>query len=250
MVLNLYGMYRRNNSSSFTRRGPYTRTRKAQVRGRTYGQRPRLFVPRGSLKYYDQTFSTSSGIGLTGSGSCLNDMVQGTSVFNRIGNKIRMVYLQVNGYISLVDVYNTGNVDMWRWCLYIDKQTSGEGLISTTDMYYDVPGDSIDTLSHRNPYNMARFKVLRDGKRWIGPQQFTSETDAPAASIQNIPTQYLITYYIPLKNRLVTYNDTNGGTSADINTNALNFFAFTNGIDENGIQVLTMRFRLCYSDVR
>jgi len=176
-------------------------------------------------------------------------MVQGTAVFDRIGNKIKMCYLQYLGYISLADSYSTGNVDMWRICIYIDRQTSGAGLIASTDMYYDLPAGSIDTLSHRNPYNMQRFKVLRDITRWIGPQNWEAGTPFAAIdAIQDIPTGYIIKGIIPLKDKLVTYNGSNNGNSMDINTNALNMFAYTNGIDTNGIQVLTMRFRLCYYD--
>lgn len=161
-------------------------------------------------KYVDERVTGVVPAATTGAGrvTCLNDIGQGTSHNNRIGNKILNKYLEIQGTILLPD---TSPSDVYRLIVVWDRECFGS--ICTWGQYTQgTPSSQVYSLpSGQTVGKNMRFTTLVD-------KSFTcNRGDAPASGA-SVPVQ-VFSLTIPL-HRTTTY-DGNAGTISDIIGNSL-----------------------------
>lgn len=148
-------------------------------------------------------------INTTGYVQCICIPTLGTDYTNRIGRKITLKSVYIRGYvrteISGAPAAKTVASQQARFMLVYDDQPNG-ALPAVTDIL-----NTIDTASQLNLNNRDRFRVLKD-KCW----SFDPYLQSASASAQI----FNVRIYKKL-NVDVTFNATNGGTIADIQTGAL-----------------------------
>ena len=136
------------------------------------------FQPGGEAKFKDTakaetTPATTGGI----SDSSLVVIPQNTTESGRIGRKVLVTKLFMNGHIHIPTTSNNDETsDILRMILYLDKQCNGAAA-TVTDIL-----ESADILSYRNLANSNRFTVLAD-KKWaiscsVGSGNGTSDSFA------------------------------------------------------------------------
>lgn len=200
---------------------------------RRAGRRSMVNNPAGIIekKFLDgiQALNTDT----TGSVTALNAMAQGTSQSTRIGNKITMKSLYVRW--ALGQGTTTATPPIVRVTILYDKQPNAT--LATLAEIYQVTGSSL-TLSPMNMANRDRFIVLMD------------ETYSPAYPYNDTAvTEFADFHKKYLKLNLDTiYNNTNGGTIADINTGALLVATSANVVSGTAEPTLTFSHRLRYID--
>lgn len=102
----------------------------------------------------------------TASVVALNLIQAGSSFFNRVGRRLRMKSIQIQGYIELQSV--TGQVvpDLLRTVVVYDRQTNG-AYPALADIFQDTDQTGANTtneLSGLNLNNRERFAILMDLK--------------------------------------------------------------------------------------
>lgn len=143
----------------------------------------------------------------------LNNVAKGDDRNTRTANKIRMVSLQVRGFIQGAATQLAGVVV--RCVIFLDKQANG-----VAPTFADLFTDPVAANNYISPFNPNyvphRYKILKD-KSWKTDNtvvtQFGVGTGTVATASQE---QRLYNIRIPLKKRTVQYNDGNAGTIADI----------------------------------
>lgn len=125
------------------------------------------------LKFYDTSLGsaalTTNTAGAAGEHDPsatvkLNTVIRGTSESNRIGNKIQMKNISVNGLITVASQINQTAVDAGAFvflALVLDHQTNGATLASE-DVYVNKSGIALGGCSmYRNLQTSKRYRVLR-----------------------------------------------------------------------------------------
>lgn len=188
----------------------------------------RPYIPKGPSPY--SAFQKSSGIERkniddssakwttlvsTWTINCLNDVVQGNSATTRVGRKILMKSILVQGALTISNGFA-------RVLIVYDRQTNGAA-IAATDVLTSNTIMGIQNLDNRD-----RFIILAD----IFP---FSQDENLGAVIAGVPCSYK--RYI--KCNLETIYGGNAGTFADINSGAIWMMTNCNGgtvSGETGIQ--------------
>lgn len=210
---------------------------------------------RGEMKYFDAGLASTVIAGTTDwTGSeydpatilTLCCPTQGAAINQRIGREISIHKIKVRGSILMTYTYNTA-LTTWaspavRLILYVDNQTNsaqsqGEYVMST-------PTAGGAWLSYQNIDMFGRFNVLKD-KMINLPIYSSSFVDS--THYANAPSRVNFKFNINLKTPIkVRFNNTNGGTIADITDNSLHIIAAptptTPGVN------LTYVSRVCYKD--
>lgn len=153
-----------------------------------------------------------------------NLTVLGNDIFNRIGRKINLRSLLVRITFAFNDggTPYTNAFDTIRTILFWDKNPNTGTALVPSDIIRDV-GNSLNqtvSTSSFNVNNRNRIKVIRDEMRSFA----FNKANPISAQIANLePTAFQIKWFLRFpKGKLNTvYNNTNGGTIADINAGAL-----------------------------
>lgn len=148
----------------------------------------------------------------------------GTDATERVGRQTKCTSLEYSLQVSFAAT-TVGNSPI-RLVIVYDRQTNA-ALPTITDVFVT---DSISTM--RNLFNARRFKILVDQK-YDGVSD-TGDKSMFASGYRKFKT--------PLE---TTYNNTNGGTIADIVTGSFIAYVWQNGniITANPIGVLQTRLR-------
>lgn len=205
-----------------------------------------LYVSKGERKYVD-SFRTAINVATAPTGSecddttmlCLNGVAQGTTQSTRLGNKIIMKSVQVNGILSLdvlQDSSDAGESSYVRVFLVLDRQTNGAQL-NGEDVYSDGGGSDICSL--RNLEFSDRFLVLAEEACTL--DYTNSQTDgANTASVAGTKK-----YFTMFKNlNIPCQYKTNTATVTSVNDNSLHILAFA----DNGGVNLSWQSRVRYTD--
>jgi len=190
-----------------------------------------------SYPFRDPT--TASGITL------LNGIQAGAGFYNRIGSRIEMKSLQINGFLGpAVGASSTTPANL-RMLIVYDRQPTG-----ALPVISDILQDRLQTgvaitggLSHINLDNRDRFSILRD-VRWAMP---TTTAGVLTGVASGVGEPWTVNLFLKLKGLGVHYKSTtNPTTIADIATGALYacWVAETNDSD----WVIEAGFRLRYDD--
>ncbi len=114
----------------------------------------------GELKFFD-TIKTVGAVAEAGTvlNNCLNIIPQGTTEEERVGRKVVIRKIDVNGIVKLPATTTQANgSDSVRLVLYVDKQTNG--LAATiAQLFEDTEINSFLQLA-----NSGRFRILKDWK--------------------------------------------------------------------------------------
>lgn len=159
--------------------------------------------------------------GVGGQGARIGDAITMTSVLGRVALS----------YLGGADAPTTSNRAIVRLMLVYDKQANGvqpiNPLISSTG--------TGAVLSPLNPDNKRRLRIIWDK---IVPM-----------NVNGHDTE-VISHYINFKNGMpVQYNNTNGGTVADINTGSLYFIYGAYGFGATAVYPsMSYQFKTNYSD--
>lgn len=155
----------------------------------------------------------------------LNGIVEGSSYYQRIGRRIRMKSVLVEGNIIIDGTVSTV-ADYLRIILVYDRQPNGSTPV-LSDLLLDqnqAGSTEARSISGLNYNNMSRFRILRDWQ--CGTPDSTTASAAPeAVSVmqnQTVSTQR-ISFYVDLRGLETSYQLTTGVIGA-ISTGALYIF--------------------------
>jgi len=178
----------------------------------------------GQTKSVDNNFINNAGllsdfvpITVTAgvSPTTLNGIATGTSFFNRIGRKVCMKTLSMNGII--IPTQNNANIpgQVIRYVVVYDKQSNSTTppLFTSVFKSYDNGGTpSNHVTDFANPDNRDRFIILLDQS--IAISQINNVTSTPAPVIGGVDkntNRLSVKHLIKLKNMEAQYaDDTNG----------------------------------------
>lgn len=175
----------------------------------------------------------------------LNGIQTGSGFFNRIGSRIEMKNLQINGFLFPTAAATSTTPANLRLLIVYDRQPTG-ALPVISDILQDRDQTGTATtggLSHINLDNRDRFSILRD-VRWAMP---TNTTGVVSGVSSGVGEEWTINIFLPLKEMGVHFkSSSNPTTIADIATGALYacFVTETNDSDWS----TGMSFRLRYDD--
>lgn len=208
---------------------------------RRFTKRRRTYVPRSfgnpmaitERKYFDtqlaNTTLNASATDWTATEvdpttlNCLFVPVLGDDFNNRTGRNVRLMKIKVRGEIRYAVQTNQATLDITpkvRLILYVDRQTNGvqaqgEDLIQSGS----ATAPSIDMFQNVN--NFGRFRVLRDRTFTLTQPNVVAATAAGNTIIQGGCVKNFEFNYTWKKGLVVHFNNTNGGTVADIVDNSI-----------------------------
>lgn len=202
--------------------------------------RSMLNAPAGSAerKFLDTTVADATSINDAGTMILLNGMAQGTSQSTRIGNKMTMSSIQ-GRYQVFNGTTQTGS-SCCRIIVFYDTQ-SNAAAPAINDLLSDTTAGQRST-SPLNLANRDRFRVVYE-RTWIPGNAFSGVMD------EGVIEGFLDFNQFYKKIRLDTiYNNTSGGTVADIQTGALFCWIYADIGAGTGSPRWQATFRLRYVD--
>jgi len=175
----------------------------------------------------------------------LNGVQTGSGFFNRVGSRIEMKSLQINGFLGPNTAATSTTPSNLRMLIVYDRQPVG-ALPTVSDVLQDrnQVGTAITGgLSHINLDNRDRFTILRD-MRWIVP---TVTAGVVTGISIGVGDPWTVNTFIKLKGLGTHFKSTsNPATIADISTGALYALFVTETNDSDW--VVEADFRLRYDD--
>lgn len=185
----------------------------------------------------------------TGAVTPLNLIRTGTSFMNRIGRKIQMKSLRVNGRIDILRT--VADEDYVRVLLIYDRQTNGTApaitdILQTTDQ---AAANTTTAFSGANLNNRDRFVILRDQHIYLPSLTSTAGVITNVSFVDQVSKQALFDWYVKLPNYVTQYKaDSSPAVIGDVATGGLflvTFGAQTAG--QEGYQI-ALESRLRYLD--
>lgn len=220
-------------------------------------QAARLVYPVSEPKYFDTgKLDASISVANTWAGSEVDPTtfntlcvpIKGSGINQRIGRRIAVKKIKIRGFIIVPGQSSQSTADAaqyFRLVLFMDKQTNGtqaQGEEVFADPQVAANGNACLTFQSLN--NFGRFEVLKDEVKTISNLNMTG----PAASIVTagymVPFKMTKTFRDPVA---VHFNETNGGTVADIVDNSFHLLAKTSSVGMNAS--LSYEARVVYKDI-
>lgn len=175
--------------------------------------------------------------------------VQGAAGFNRIGQKICLKSVRVRGIVTnILTALQQGG----RILIVYDRQANA-ALPAWTDVIGAVTsaGAASSGMYDGNQLaNRERFIILADEQFWLPSVTNTAGVLTNVGSLNQTdkgPSMWNFERFIKLKDLPMQFNNTNGGTAADIQTGSLNIFCVCQTTDSSYNLAFTARTR--YSDM-
>lgn len=224
---------------------------------RRYRFTPRTFgnaLSYTERKYFDHALAGTALVAVGGSWAGTEfDGAAGTLFFprlgndisNRVGRKVQVLSIKINGVIGVVaqaNQINTDNAVGCRLILYMDKQTNG--LQSQGEQVIDSGGTSVAYCMHQNTASFGRFKILRD--RVINVQNPAISWDGTNMEQQGLCKFFKLKYKFR-KPVTVHFNEVDGGSVADIIDNS--FHVIANCRSVGLAPTIEYKCRVCFVDV-
>lgn len=157
--------------------------------------------------------------------------VEGSDLDNRIGRLVHVHKIQVRGMITCTAQANqtaTDSAATIRLILVMDQQTNGSQMQGEQLMASPGAADSrLCVNTFQSPANFGRFRVLKD--KTFNVQDPNIAYDGTNMEQQGInrPFKFTLKFAKPIP---VRFNNTNGGTIADIVDNSFHMLANASGI--------------------
>lgn len=230
------------------RRQPYKRVRRnslglpyqAKRRGYSTVPRTRGVYATGENKYFDtekaptSISASSNWVGTEYDPTTLATLFvpsQGTGINQRIGRAAKVKCIKIKGLIKCdaIEVasnpFNACNV---RIALVQDTQSNGTQA-QGEDVFKDPSSTVSAVLSFQNVNNFGRFKVLKDKFITLNPPSL-SGTGANSFDVNGVDRSFKMTYK-PKQPINVRFNETDGGTIADIVDHSWHIIANTDDVE-------------------
>nr|WAE42254.1 MAG: capsid protein [Cressdnaviricota sp.] len=116
---------------------------------------------RPETKFVDNS-QLSANVSYGGTVELLSDIPQGTTVNQRIGNKVNIKSIWIKGFAK-ANTAVTGGAQTVRNILFIDKMDRGSGTAPTITDLLQCPGtDESSVIAPLNISELGRFKILYD----------------------------------------------------------------------------------------
>lgn len=208
---------------------------------------PAALRTRAAEKKTVDVNTTTVSIHSTGTWTILNALQEGAGFYNRIGRKVQMRSLQLNGYFTRTG-QASGQSEYLRVMILYDRQPNG-AFPSVADILRDVnqAGTTSSTsLAGLNMDNAERFMILMDNRVNIPNASNTASEnlDDPIVDQNNeINTKR----YIQLRGLEAHYKSSNGDIT-DLSTGSLFLFTFGNVASGSNSYQFTFKSRLRYVD--
>lgn len=151
----------------------------------------------------------------------------GSAYNQREGRKLWVKKIKINGWLiapAVADLTASKQATTVRVILFMDKQTNG--LQADAESLMGSGADTLPTICFQKPANFGRYRVLKD-KTF----QFSNANlswDGTNMEMQGIVKMFKMKVNFK-KKILVNYNNTNGGTIADIVDNSFHIIAVATG---------------------
>lgn len=214
-------------------------------------KRAMLLSSRGEMKAVDAS-STSLNIAFSTSAAkaLLNGTVPGNAIQNRLGRRMRMESIQVQGAVLQVQNGAGPGNDFLNLYLVYDEQPNGAAFaFSDLIQSCDNSGTTGSTVfGFMNMSNSKRFRILRHWKKKIGCPAGVS-ANQPAQEGTDYVTTTTINWFLKLKGLDVQYNTGTAGTIADIQTGALYLMAVGANASADSQYSLAFNARLRFHDL-
>jgi len=143
----------------------------------------------GNVAYVEPT---AAGLGLATGYSCINTMNNGSQKYERIGDKVVIKSISVEGTIASADDADLTDNGLVRCMLIYDKQCNGAAPAITSIIQSEVATGAQSTIfsSPIKMSNRKRFVVLRDEYHSIGGQAGDSVKHIKWFVKQRLETNY------------------------------------------------------------
>lgn len=196
----------------------------------------------------DPQATINLGDAAVGSPLCLFSPKVSAALNGRIGRKVKVMKVRVNGIINVPAQGSQGAADtstMIRICLVLDTQTNAAQMTSA-QLFNDTTQGGLATVnSMQNPNNFGRFRILKE-KRFAMTNANLAGSPTAADLVQQglmRPFKMSCKFKIPVQ---VNFNATNGGTVADIIDNSLHIVTGANNITY--APTISYYTRVCYKE--
>ena len=213
----------------------------------------------GEMKYFDSAVSqqvvqnnNAAWTNTTLDPTTFNTLcvpVVGAAYNQRIGKEINIVKMKIRGRFTLPPQEEDSNAVpamVIRYGVFQDMQTNGTqagGQLVMTPTTTSVQAPH----TFQNIDNFVRFKVLKDKTAIIQDPNMGGAANSHDSNGKVVTFKFSIKFHKPIQ---VRFNQTNGGTVADIIDNSLHFFAnSSNGLTSGALPVyVTYLSRVCYKE--
>jgi len=227
----------------------------AAARGASYvGQRTGGFVPlaswkrgrgiKGETKAVD-TGTVTYGCSNGGAYNCINLIRTGSTFTNRIGRKIAMQNVKIEGKFLTADEVQASYI---RLVLVYDAQSNGSA-ITWSDVFknYDqATAATSDVFSGVNLDNRDRFRIVMDKRYCLQSTDSGGKSDGDP---QPTSCEYYINEWIKLNNVETQYKaDSSPAVIGDIATGALWFMIYSDASNMGTFYQFTGNIRLRFTD--
>lgn len=179
----------------------------------------------GALK--DPGTTINLGSAAVATPACLFAPTVGAALNQRIGRKVKMLKVKINGTLQCdAQTAQTGvdNAPKIRVLLVQDMQTNAAAM-TAAQLMRDAGGATTTISAFQNPDNFGRFKVLKD-KTFVFQNPNMQTLSATNASFSQNALKRSFKLGYTFKNVVdVHFNATNGGTVADIVDHSLHVIA-------------------------
>lgn len=217
------------------------RPRKAKFRLGYASSRALKHIPPTELKAYDQTYTNAGFNHATLAGGFLNIPVLGTEFYNRVGRKIYMKSIQIQGILQNA---STGSTDLGRILIVYDTQTNGNA-IAFSDVLQDASAAAASSgTSMINLNNRQRFRIIKDQFFYFPAVTNTGGVlTNTQPNMDAVEKPFYIDWYIPLNMLETVYNAANAGAGTDIISGALFIMLVTKNFDNQWAFTFNTRLR-------
>lgn len=159
--------------------------------------------------------------------------VKGTGVNERIGRSIKIHKIKVRGQVNCavqVNAVQAESAASCRLALVRDKQTNATQMLGS--QVFRIPQVAITTVNATQSFQsldtLGRFEVLKDMFFKIEPPEMVYD----GTNIEINGTMYLVEWNITFKEPIkVHFNETNGGTIADIIDNSFHIIGCASNLN-------------------
>uniref|UniRef100_UPI0040486613 hypothetical protein n=1 Tax=Rheinheimera sp. TaxID=1869214 RepID=UPI0040486613 len=220
--------------------------------GYTTVARSRGVYATGEMKYFDgaKVASTinansdwSGAMQDLATFNCLFCPVKGTSISERIGQKVKVYKIKIRGFIQKAAQINqtfADNGTTVRLLLVQDTQTNSTQMAASDVMTAATAVVDLVTV-FQNVNNFGRFRVIKD--KIINIQNPSISYDGTNIEQSGLQDTFYFSH-VPKEPIEVKFNAVNGGSIADIVDNSFHMIAVSTLADAT----LTYNVRVCYKD--
>lgn len=175
----------------------------------------------------DPTATINLGSAAVATPLCLFAPTVGSALNQRVGRQVEVMKIKIHGDINVIPQASQGTADantQIRIILVQDMQTNASQMTGAQLMNGSSASANVTLNSFQNPDNFGRFRVLKE--KWMKVSNLNLAGSPTTADVvqsgQRLPFKITCNFKFPVE---VHFNNTNGGTVADIVDNSFHLIA-------------------------